>query len=88
MAIQGLTYTVKVAYRCPDVIDARFKFATWLMSSPVVDAKKVFLDEFGFNVHTRRSQGRAMVGHRVCRVAGTQRGPNIAYSSPLVPSMA
>jgi hypothetical protein len=36
----------------------------------------VYLDETGFNLWTRRSQGRAPKGHPIRRTVTTQRGPN------------
>ena len=39
--------------------------------------KKIYIDEFGCNIHTRRSRGRAKTGERAYRTVSGQKGPNI-----------
>ena len=44
----------------------------------VVSSLKNFVDEFGVNIHMRRSQGRSAKGDRVYRKVSAQKGPNLA----------
>ena len=47
------------------------------MSPNIITMKKIYIDEFGCNIHTRRSQGRAKTGERAYRTESGQKGPNI-----------
>ena len=42
-------------------------------------SRRVYLDETGFNLYTRRTYGRAPMGERVNRVVGSQRGRNVTF---------
>ena len=48
------------------VINARTAYAQFFLNIGAND-HVVYLDESGYNVYTRRQQGRAPVGERVCR---------------------
>ena len=61
----------------PEFLEARREFAKWLMSPNIITMKKIYIDEFGCNIHTRRSQGRAKTGERAYRTVSGQKGPNI-----------
>ena len=54
-----------------------YEFAQWLMSEDIVNARKNDIDEYGCNIYTRRTQGRANVGQRDFRKVSGQRGANI-----------
>ena len=64
-ALDGQVITLKMARDTPadrnsdSTITARFEYATWLMSPEAVNARKIFIDEFGCNIHTRRTPGRS-----------------------------
>jgi transposase len=83
--LQGMLYTVKLAVKGADVrlktnseenVQQRFEYANFMLQlGPRV--RTVFLDETGFNLWTRRSQGRAVRGRPVRRSVTTQRGPNV-----------
>lgn len=83
--LHGLLYTVKLGTKGTDVrlstnsatnIEARRDYAEFMLHhDPRV--RTVFVDETGFNLWARRSQGRAMLGRPVKRRVTTQRGPNV-----------
>ena len=49
--------------------------------------RRVYLDETGFNLYTRRTYGRAPVGERAIRVVGSQRGRNITFPVAVTPDV-
>lgn len=53
----------------------RQEFADWMMAS--MQKNFVYIDEFGINIWTRRSQGRSIRGERAIRVVHGQRGKNL-----------
>lgn len=55
---------------------ARFDYMTWLTNLPV-NQKIIYVDETGFNVFTRRRQGRAPIGQRVWQENNNIRDANI-----------
>ena len=77
---------VRLAANTQDVIQARRDYAMMMTGLPVNDLA-VFINETGYNLWTRRTQGRARVGQPVRRTVVTQRGPNmtmcLAVSSEL-----
>ena len=58
--LEGMTYTLKLSRDVPsdrnrmDVKTDRKKYANWLMSEEVVNSLKVFVDEFGANIHSKK----------------------------------
>ena len=48
------------------------------MSPEVISSRKNFVDEFGVNIHMRRTQGRSAKGDKVYRNVSVQKGPNVA----------
>ena len=81
--LDGQCFTVKLVRDSPaerntrEILEARREFAKWLMSPNIITMKKIYIDEFGCNIHTRRSQGRAKTGDRAYRTVSGQKGPNI-----------
>ena len=59
--LDGLLFTTKLVRDVPaernrsDVIQARIEYATWWCSPAVINANKIYVDEMGFNIWTRRS---------------------------------
>ena len=80
-ALEGQLNTVKIARDCPanssSTIDARYKISQWLMSEDMVNARKIYIGEYGCNIHNRRTQRLANVGQRAFRNVLGQRGANI-----------
>lgn len=83
--LQGMLYTLKLVTKgsdtrascnLPENIEARREYANFMLH---LDASVhiVYLDETGFNLWLRRSQGRAIRGRPVKRTVTTQRGPNV-----------
>ena len=79
-ALDGLAYTVKLSRDVPadrnrpDVKDDRYEYARWLTNSDIVNTKKVYVDEFGVNIHTKRNEGRSVRGTRAYQtVSGAKR---------------
>ena len=91
--LDGQIITLKLARdvpaqrNSPEVIDERFQYAHWLMSPDVVNETKFFIDEFGVNIFTRRSQGRSARGDRVYRKIAGQKGPNITVCIAVSPTL-
>lgn len=55
---------------------ARQRYAQWMMEEGM-NRHLVFVDEAGFNLHTRRTRGRAHVGERAVRQVAGCRGSNL-----------
>ena len=83
-SIDGLAYTLKLnrdspAQRnAPETLAARKQYAEWILSADAVGAEKIYVNEFGVNIHTKRSFGRALGGERAIRVTSTQSGQNVS----------
>ncbi len=79
--LDDLMYTLKdlrhvpMQWNTPAVKLQRRDFANWLMGDGL-DIHKVFIDEFGANVWTSRTKGRAPRGQRAVRIVDGQRGKN------------
>ena len=88
-AIDGLTFTLKLARNCPaernsdENIAAREEYANWFMSGNVINSIKIYVDEFGVNIHTRQNRGRSQVGTRVYRQVSGQSGRNITVCAAI-----
>ena len=52
-----------------------------------LNTRRVYLDETGFNLYTRRTYGRAPVGQRVNRIVGSQRGRNVTFLVAITPDV-
>ena len=52
-----------------------------------MNTRRVYLDETGFNLYTRRTYGRAPVGQRVNRIVGSQRGRNVTFLVTITPDV-
>ena len=61
------------------VKEERHRFVEWLMQHGA-DEALIYCDEFGINIWTARTKGRAPVGQRAVRVLEGQRGPNLIIS--------
>ena len=59
----------------PATKDNRRHYAQWMMSEGI-NSHRIYVDETGFNLWTKRTYGRAKVGERVNRIVGGQRGRN------------
>ena len=81
-ALDGMLITLKLTRRLPadrnrpDVIESRFRYATWFLNTGVI-SHCVFIDECGYNIWTTRSYGRANQGERAYRQVCGQRGRNV-----------
>ena len=47
------------------------------MKPDVISSRANFVDEFGVNIHMRRTQGRSAKGDRVYRKVSAQKRPNV-----------
>ena len=61
-----------------------FSFSEWMMEHGH-GSRRVYIDETGFNLYTRRTYGRAPVGERMNRVEGSQRGRSITFLVAVTP---
>lgn len=81
-ALQGELITLKMVRDAPDarnsfaVKEARHSYAEWMLATGL-QQHRVYIDETGFNLWTRRTYGRARRGERVNRIVGGQRGGNV-----------
>ena len=88
--LDGLLYTVKdirevpIQWNIPEVKVERRQFANWLMGDGL-HVHKVFIDEFGANVWTARTKGKAPVGQRAVRIVEGQRGQNVTICLAISP---
>ena len=83
-SIDGLAPTLKLnrdspAQRnAPETLAAQKQHEEWILSTDAVGAEKIYVDEFGVNIHTKRSFGRALRGERAIRVTSSQSGQNVS----------
>lgn len=86
-ALDGQMITVKLCRDIPqernrpDVKEARLLYAQWMLQN--IDSHRVYVDETGFNLWTRRSYGRANRGQRVRRFVAGSRGNNTTVISAI-----
>jgi hypothetical protein len=76
---------IPAARNAPENRLRRREFTQWLTELPP-DHHLVFIDETGFNLWTRRSQGRSRRGQRVRRVVVTQRGVQVNLVQAVSPT--
>lgn len=80
--LDGELISLKTAHDIPAqrnsdaVKDARHAHAEWLLDEGM-QSHRVYIDETGFNLWTKRAFGRGRVGERVNRVVGGNRGRNV-----------
>jgi transposase len=74
--IAGKDADVPLERNRPENINRRQDYANWLTNLGVTD-RIVYIDESGYNIFTRRTQGRAPIGDRVRRRVCGSRGRNI-----------
>ena len=88
--LDGVLYSVKdlrsvpVNWNHPTVKEERRQYTEWLMSNGL-NNYKLFIDEFGVNIWTSRTKGRAPVGQRAIRVVEGQRGKNLTICLAISP---
>ena len=68
--------SVPMQWNTVDVKNERQEFAEWLLGNGQ-HVHKVYMDEFGVNVWTSRTKGRAAQGQRAVRIIEGQRGQNL-----------
>jgi len=91
-SLDGMLITLKQAEDNPDarntpqVIDQRVQYAEWFLEDGVL-GHCVFIDETGFNIWTRRSQGRAPRGVPARRIVHGQRGRNCNITFAISPEI-
>ena len=76
LKIAGKDADVPWKRNSPEAKERRFQHATWLSTLPI-NHHVIYVDECGFNIYQRRSQGRAPVGQRVRREINASRGRNV-----------
>lgn len=83
--LQDQLITLKIAGKDADVPfrrntaqtkEVRYQYAIWLTNIPI-NHKIVYIDESGFNLYQRRTQGRAPRGEAVHREIENSRGRNV-----------
>jgi transposase len=94
-ALENQLITLKCLTKDADVPEARNRpeniahrrdFAQWLVGLPPA-CQLIYLDETGYNIWTRRSQGRSRRGQRVRRVVHTQRGVQVNIVQAISPTL-
>ena len=55
----------------------------WMMSADVVNSLKIYIDEFGCNIRTKRNFCRSRKGQRSFRLASTQSGSNVTVCAAI-----
>ena len=64
----------------------RREYAEWLMDEGI-NRNLIYVDEFGINVWTSRSKGRAPRGDRAVRIVNGQRGQNLTICLAVSPTL-
>ena len=88
-AIDGLAFTLKLSRDTPAQRNSsetkvdRKQHVEWLMSAEVVNSIKIYIDEFGCNIPTKRNFGRSREGQRSFRLASTQSGNNVTVCAAI-----
>ena len=59
-----------------EVKEQRVAYANWMFEEGI-QKHRIYIDETGFNLYTKRAYGRAPIGERVNRVVSGQRGGNV-----------
>ena len=62
------------------------RYAEWILNGNI-NERRIYIDETGFNLYTRRTYGRAAVGQRVNRIVGSQRGQNVTFIVAVTPDV-
>ena len=81
--LEGMAYTLKLSRDVPSdknrmhVETGRQNYPKWLMIEEIVNSLKVFVDEFGVNIHTKRNFGRSTRITRAYRTVCGQAGANV-----------
>ena len=81
-SLQGELITLKLARNIPNnrnspqVKTLRLEYANWMYAEGI-HKHRIYIDETGFNLYTRRAYGRAPMGQRVNRIVSGQRGGNV-----------
>ena len=79
--IDGMLYSLKAVVDIPEQRNthetkvSRRDYATWMAVNGNV--RKVYLDECGYNIWTKRSRGRARIGQQAVRRVQQQKGRNL-----------
>lgn len=74
-----ITRLVPEARNCEAQIAARYAYANmFIRDCPIERERVIWIDETGFNLHLRRSQGRSLRGTRATVTVANSRGRNIS----------
>lgn len=76
--------TVPFQWNSVEVKVERREYAEWLLSAGV-NQNTIYMDEFGVNIWTARTKGRAPVGQRAVRIVEGQRGHNLTLCLAISP---
>lgn len=82
LKLDGLLYTIKdlrtipIQWNTPERKLERREYADWLLGEGL-NKHKVFIDEFGINLWTARTKGRALRGLRAVNIVNGQLGKNL-----------
>lgn len=77
--------TTPASWNEPQNKEVRFEFSSWLITEGV-GKKLVYVDEFGCNVYTSRTFGRARAGLPAVRNVAGQRGTNLTTCIAVSPN--
>ena len=77
--------SVPAQWNGEESLTARKEYAEWMMSQGIRHPCLIYLDEFGFNIWTARTQGRSPVGARAIRTVSGQRGRNVTLCLAMSP---
>ena len=69
----------------PDVIEKRYEYGNWFMTTGILK-HCIFQDEYGYNIWTSRSYGRARIGERAYRQVCGKRGRNVTIVMAVSPT--
>ncbi len=75
---------IPIQWNTDEVKTEREAYAQWLLNTGTM-GNLIFVDEFGSNIWTARTQGRAPVGERAVRIVEGQRGQNLTLCLAVSP---
>ena len=91
--LDGALYSVKKislhthARNSEETKNARVEYVNWFLSNLDKYRSIIFLDESGFNLWTRRSNGRAPKGHPAVRIVSGSKGKNVTMLFAISPQL-
>ena len=76
-------HDIPLRRNCAEVKEQRREYGQWMIETGL-QRHRIYIDESGFNLWTRRNYGRARIGERVNRIVGGQKRPKCYGNSSYI----